>query len=254
MDTVTSKENLLIRALVSAAAGAALLLILMVLVLRAKTAAWTLVLLWSGILGLGLFVAVVSWYLLELFSLQKGAVKSGRTLMLLRSLLHELYPVLYWLTGFFRIDKDALGIAYIQTNNNIIQGLIDKVSADKVMILLPHCLQWSECPHKVTGDGTRCVSCGKCLIGELREMASSMDLIFVIATGGTLARKAIAENRPQLIIAVACERDLAAGIFDMRRLPVIGLLNERPEGPCRNTQVNVDELRGLLRRFVMVKN
>lgn len=249
MVSVTSGENLLIRTLAAVIAGAALLLSLMILVLRAKTALWTMLLLWGSILGLGAFMAVVLWYLLELFHLQKGVSKSGKTLNLIRTILHELYPVLYWFTGFFKIEKDALGIAYIQTNNHIIHKLVDKVPADKMLILLPHCLQWSDCPHKVAGDGARCISCGKCLIGELKAVAREMHLPLVIATGGTLARKAIAENRPQLIVAVACERDLAAGIYDMRRLPVIGLLNERPEGPCKNTTVDIEALKGLLRRF-----
>lgn len=254
MERVPSKENLLIRTLSAVMAGAALLLCLMVLVLRSKTALWTLVLLWGSIAGLGCFMGVALWYLLELFRLQKGAVKSPKTLSMLRTLLHELYPALYWLTGFFKIDKDALGIAYIQTNNHIIESLTGKVSAEKVLILLPHCLQWVECPHKVAGDGSRCVSCGKCLIGELKELAKTLGTPFVIATGGTLARKAIAEHRPLLIIAVACERDLAAGIYDMRKLPVIGLLNERPEGPCKNTQVNLDALKSLLAQFVEKRN
>lgn len=245
-----SRQNLMIRTLSAVIAGAALLLCLMILVLRARSAAWTVILLWGSILSLGSFMAVVLWYLLELTRLQKGAVNSGKTLRLIRTLLHELYPALFWLTGFFKIDKDALGIAYIQTNNHIIQKLVDKVPAGKVLILLPHCLQWSECPHKVAGDGARCVACGKCLIGDLKEMAREMNLPLVIATGGTLARKAIAENRPELIIAVACERDLAAGIYDMRKLPVIGLLNERPEGPCKNTLVDIAALKELLARFV----
>jgi hypothetical protein len=81
-------------------------------------------------------------------------------------------------------------------------------------------------------------------------MARAKALPFVIATGGTLARKAIVEHKPELIVAVACERDLAAGIYDMRRLPVIGLLNERPEGPCKNTRVDMAALEALLNRFV----
>ncbi len=251
MGSKIPQENLLIKTLLAVIAGAALLLALMVLVLRAKASAWTLILLWGSIIGLGLFMAVVFWYLLELFRLQKGAVKSGKTLALIRTLLHELYPALYWLTGFFKVDKDALEIAYIQTNNHTIQGLIDKVPAEKVLILLPHCLQWHECPHKVAGDGNRCVSCGKCMIGDLRALTQRLGLPLVIATGGTLARKAIKENRPQLILAVACERDLAAGIYDMRKLPVIGLLNERPEGPCKNTRVDMTALEELIHRFVI---
>lgn len=250
MGSLKSQESLLIKTLLAVMASAALLLVLMVLVLRSKTAIWTSMLLWGSIVGLGLFLTVVLWVLFELFRLQRGTLKTKKTLMMMRTLLHELYPALIWLTGFFKTDKDALGIAYIQTNNHIIKSLISPVSAEKMLVLLPHCLQWNECPYKVTGSGERCIACGKCMIGELRSLAKTMGLPFVIATGGTLARKAIAENRPELILAVACERDLAAGIYDMRKLPVIGLLNERPEGPCKNTRVDMEAFKELLDRFV----
>jgi hypothetical protein len=49
----------------------------------------------------------------------------------------------------------------------------------------------------------------------------------------------IVEKRPKLVIAVACERDLTSGIKDCYPLPVIGILNDRPNGPCFNTNVDL---------------
>ena len=63
-----------------------------------------------------------------------------------------------------------------------------------------------------------------------------------MATGGTLARKVIVEKRPKLVIAVACERDLTSGIKDCYPLPVIGILNDRPHGPCFNTLVEMAKI------------
>jgi hypothetical protein len=60
-----------------------------------------------------------------------------------------------------------------------------------------------------------------------------------VATGGTLARKVIMEKRPKLVVAVACEGDLTTGIKDCYPLPVLGVLNERPYGPCVNTTVDL---------------
>ena len=67
-----------------------------------------------------------------------------------------------------------------------------------------------------------------------------------MATGGTLARRVIVETRPTSILAVACERDLVSGIHDAYPIPVYGILNQRPHGPCRNTLVDMDQVaRGL---------
>jgi hypothetical protein len=49
---------------------------------------------------------------------------------------------------------------------------------------------------------------------------------------------------------VACERDLTSGIQDTHPLPVYGILNERPEGPCRNTLVDLTTLEKALRFFI----
>jgi hypothetical protein len=58
------------------------------------------------------------------------------------------------------------------------------------------------------------------------------------------------QKRPQLIIAVACERDLTSGIQDTYPLPVYGILNRRPFGPCFNTEVPLGEVERIIRRFV----
>ena len=63
-----------------------------------------------------------------------------------------------------------------------------------------------------------------------------------IATGGTIARRIIVQTKPRLILAVACERDLSSGIQDAYPIPVYGLLNDRPHGPCLDTQVSLEHL------------
>jgi hypothetical protein len=71
-----------------------------------------------------------------------------------------------------------------------------------------------------------------------------------VATGGTLARKVVVETNPELILGVACERDLASGIVDTYPIPVIGILIDRPEGPCVNTRVNVEKVNNALETFL----
>jgi hypothetical protein len=63
-----------------------------------------------------------------------------------------------------------------------------------------------------------------------------------IATGGSLARRVINDIKPDAIIAVACENDLSSGIADTYPLPVLGISNERPHGPCVNTRVDIAKI------------
>ncbi|MCJ7499958.1 DUF116 domain-containing protein, partial [bacterium] len=71
-----------------------------------------------------------------------------------------------------------------------------------------------------------------------------------VATGGSLARRVVVETNPELIVGVACERDLASGIVDTYPIPVIGVLIHRPEGPCINTRVDVDKVNEALETFM----
>jgi len=71
-------------------------------------------------------------------------------------------------------------------------------------------------------------------------MSSQYHVQISVATGGTLARKIVVEKKPEIIIGVACERDLTSGIQDSYPIPVFGILNERPFGPCYDTDVNLD--------------
>ena len=60
------------------------------------------------------------------------------------------------------------------------------------------------------------------------------------------------QRKPRCIIAVACERDLTSGIQDSYPLPVFGILNERPNGPCLDTLVPLDRLEEAIRLFLDV--
>ena len=81
-------------------------------------------------------------------------------------------------------------------------------------------------------------------------MSEHYGIHLAIATGGTIARRIVVQRRPKLILAVACERDLASGIQDTYPLPVFGILNFRPNGPCLDTNLPLDVLEEAIRRFM----
>jgi hypothetical protein len=100
---------------------------------------------------------------------------------------------------------------------------------------------------KVTNSVQNCKRCGKCPIKDLLNLSDKYGVDLAVATGGTIARRIVVETRPDLIIAVACERDLTSGIQDTSPLPVYGIFNERPFGPCLNTRVSLEHVESVLR-------
>ncbi|MDW7675065.1 MAG: DUF116 domain-containing protein [Bacillota bacterium] len=150
-----------------------------------------------------------------------------------------LFPFALKIGKIFGIDQDTIKSSFIEVNNQLVQAKMIKVEPKRLLILAPHCLQKSNCPHKITVDVSNCQRCGKCCVNGLLDISKKYGVKVVVATGGTFARKFIMEFRPKAIIAIACERDLTTGIQDTGTLPVIGIINIRPEGPCWNTVVNI---------------
>ncbi|MEN2994418.1 MAG: DUF116 domain-containing protein [Thermodesulfovibrio sp.] len=163
-------------------------------------------------------------------------------------ILKVVYPVLMLVGAFFKSKKQEFQ-AYIVKLNNILV-MRNSINVKKILLLLPHCIQNSKCDIRLTFDVFKCRRCGKCKIKDLIEIAENYNISIAIATGGTIARKVVKEVKPDAIIAVACERDLSSGIVDTYPTPVIGILNERPFGPCIDTTVSLKQIEDALKWFI----
>lgn len=160
-----------------------------------------------------------------------------------------LFPVAVLLGEVLHIPKDIIRSSFIEVNNKLTQSRKYRIPDDKILLLAPHCIQWWNCPYKVTSEATNCRHCGRCDIDKLLELSKQYGTPLVVVTGGTLARQRVKEIRPKAIVAIACERDLTEGILDINPLPVMGVLNIRPEGPCKNTCVDIGKVKNAIDFF-----
>jgi hypothetical protein len=194
----------------------------------------------------GTLLSVLALIIVGGLSLLILTLLSGRDLFFsdrLRGIVvRYLFPAIIGLGRLLGIHRDTLQQSFIALNNQLVRAKKLRVGSDRALILLPHCIQLFDCAIKITGDVDKCARCGQCDISGLAELASRRGIAIAVATGGTLARKIIVERRPRVIIAVACERDLTSGIRDAYPLPVIGILNHRPHGPCFNTHIILAEV------------
>lgn len=168
-----------------------------------------------------------------------------------RKSLNTLFPLISLMLKLLRNNKDAIRRFYININNILTESEGVKFKPQEVLLVLPHCLQNFECGIKITADIGNCKNCGLCTIGDIKKMAYDMGIKVMVVTGGTAARNVISQERPKVVIAVACERDLISGIFDVKNLCVIGVTNERPNGPCKDTFVQVETLRSKISSIII---
>lgn len=158
---------------------------------------------------------------------------------IIRMSVNIFYPFIIQLGRVFKITQDKIQRSFIELNNYLLEIRSIRVQPRELLLLLPHCLQQSECSYRINIDITNCRNCGNCMIGSLMNLAEKYRIKVKVVTGGTLARKEIEMLKPKAIIAVACERDLSSGILEASPLPVLGISNERPHGPCHNTRVDL---------------
>ncbi len=161
-----------------------------------------------------------------------------------------LYPLLLGVGKLCGKDKNEIRRSYAHLNNQILIRKSHKYLPEEMLIITPHCLQMAQCTIKITNDISLCQGCERCSITGLRLIKEQYGIDTVVVTGGTLARMRINEKNPRMIIAIACERDLISGLMDMNRFPVYAIINDRPEGPCYNTAVDLCHVENVVIKFV----
>jgi hypothetical protein len=161
-----------------------------------------------------------------------------------------LFPLLVGVGRCFGIRKDEIRRSFVAINNKLVLAEAKKVKPEQILILLPHCLQNHDCIVRITGNVENCKACGKCKIKDLVELSEKYHVPAAVATGGTLARRIVVEKKPKVIIGVACERDLSSGIQDSYPIPVFGVFNRRPFGPCYDTDVSLELVEKGIKTFL----
>jgi Uncharacterized conserved protein len=199
---------------------------------------------------LGLVFLLVVWASLGLLLsivVHRPLPLTGRMRGLTIKLLLPLMSLIGRALGF---SKEDIHTSFIKVNNELVLRETGRFAPGKILLLMPHCLQNSRCDMRLTYDIDNCKRCGLCPITGLLALRDRYGVHLAIATGGTIARRIVKQKRPAIIIAVACYRDLSSGIQDTYPMPVYGVLNERPNGPCLDTTVPLDRLEAALTRFL----
>ncbi|HEX7117495.1 MAG TPA: DUF116 domain-containing protein [Longimicrobiales bacterium] len=143
-----------------------------------------------------------------------------------RGLLPRVMPLAERAGRWFGISRDRAGNAALRVYNGLAAARARPggIRPDQLLVLLPRCLD------KQSMQGAM-------------DVSARYGVPLFVAARGRYAREMIGRVRPRAVVAVACERDLVSGVHDVAvKLPVLGTTLGLPEGPCKNTSVDLGSL------------
>ncbi|MDQ6831119.1 MAG: DUF116 domain-containing protein [Gemmatimonadota bacterium] len=121
----------------------------------------------------------------------------------------------------FGVRRDRTEHASVEVYDRLALARHHAVNASELLILIPRCLS------RDALDG-------------VLDVANRYGVAAFVATRGQLARRVIRERRPKAVVAVACERDMVSGLYDVAgRVPVLGLTMTLPNGPCKDAALDL---------------
>jgi hypothetical protein len=138
----------------------------------------------------------------------------------------------------------------IRLNNIAVRLRRTKCKPEELLVLLSRCLQRSACDCKIVDGIANCRRCGQCVVAQFAKMAEKTGVQVFMATGGRQAAARAAQAEIKAIVAVACEKELRAGIFASLPKAVYAQTIEWPCGACKDTTVSFDQVERAVRWFL----
>lgn len=186
-----------------------------------------------GQISLGLVIAFAAGFLF-LYGTLLVSIYTSKSLALADSIGHRLmdiFGILSKLSEHFGISRDRLGYSLLEIHNELTRNRLRKFSNGRILCLAPRCIDRENQE-------------------QIRQLVAEYDCDFYMAPTGAQARQRIVQAKPAAIIGIACERDLITGIRDVGyRIPVLGIANKRPFGPCKGAFIDLNELREAIEVF-----
>jgi uncharacterized protein len=150
-----------------------------------------------------------------------------------RGFLPWLMPRIERFGALLGMSRDRVGNSLLRVYNSLASARARPgVKPGDLLVLLPRCLS------KEAMQGAM-------------EISGRYGVPLFVASRGRYARQMIRMRRPQRVVAVACERDLVSGVGDVgSRLPVLGTTLALPDGPCKNTEMDLASVERQIRTFL----
>ncbi len=145
---------------------------------------------------------------------------------------------------------EVLDAKFVSISNMLQKLKGTKCPPSSLLIMFPHCIQWSKCPQKITLDLNECKACGKCKVMDLIALSERYGVQLAVATGGRAALQRVKSEEVRGVIAIACEKELRIGLMAAFPKAIVSVPNLRPNGYCKDTDVTMEDVEQTVRNFL----
>jgi hypothetical protein len=119
----------------------------------------------------------------------------------LRGVARGMFPFMILMGKVLGISRERVQQSFIEVNNQLVRSNSHRTRPNRLLILLPHCIQDFDCEIKITGNIKNCKGCGKCEIKDWLNFQTSTGKNRR-GTGGTLARRSLWKTDPAIVCAL----------------------------------------------------
>lgn len=143
--------------------------------------------------------------------------------------------------------EPALLRALVADQNRRVRRHLRSHPAASVLLILPRCLKATGCRVDVRASLAECRTCDRCQVGELVRLSESLGARPLVAFRSHVARQIARRERPDLIVATACEDRLLKALRGVPEIPALLRPLAGLQGTCRGATADLDWLRQQLR-------
>lgn len=192
-------------------------------------------------LGLSIFISALSLYVSRV-SLTRSVWLSG----FFANILDFFFlPLKYFFCKFS--DPRKLDRWMVSLKNSAHKS--DFAKTKKRLMFVPHCMRSLDCPAYATKYGIQCKSCGKCVMGELKEDAKEYGYDLYIVTGSSFVKNILKDHYADGVLVIACDYEINKGMRSLAGTSVVTYGVPMLNDGCYNTKVDYDLVTDTMKMF-----
>jgi len=109
------------------------------------------------------------------------------------------------IVGEFHVDDEFCSYVRVLVNNEVWRDTVARTPYHRRLLLLPQCFRHeSDCPAQLDEFGLVCESCGRCLIGELVDVAERLGYVVLVTEGTAVVKALVSAGKIDAVVGVSC--------------------------------------------------